>query len=337
MQANITAVLRALCFTKGSRTPLKKLTANRMSESLIIATRESPLALAQAHHVKAELESVIPGLSVSLLGMTTRGDQILDKPLAKVGGKGLFIKELEVALQEGRAHLAVHSLKDVPMVLPKGFSLAAILPREDARDALVSNKYPTLADMPAGAIVGTSSLRRAAVLSRAFPKLKFEPVRGNVNTRMTKLDKGEFDALILAAAGLIRLGMTERIRDRLPIELSLPAPGQAALGIEIVSDDDYTAEIVSELDHAPTAVACMAERMVSRLLGGSCELPLGAYADFVDAEQPLRLRAFVANLDGSVCVSAEAFGTPDAPEALGEEVAELLKAQGADKIIASLK
>ena len=307
-----------------------------MSESLIIATRESPLALAQAHHVKSELESVVPGLSVTLLGMTTRGDQILDKPLAKIGGKGLFIKELEVALQEGRAHLAVHSLKDVPMTLPKGFVLAAILPREDARDAFVSSKYATLAEMPAGAIVGTSSLRRAAVLKRAYPTLTFAPVRGNVNTRLAKLDSGEFDAIILAAAGLIRLGMKDRITMCIPIEESLPAPGQAALGIEVVSDDEDTADIVSELDHAPTAIACTAERMVSRLLGGSCELPLGAYADFVEGDKPLRLRAFVSNLDGSNVASAEAFGTPDMPEALGEIVAKMLKAQGADRIIASL-
>ena len=294
------------------------------------------MALAQAHHVKSELESVVPGLSVTLLGMTTRGDQILDKPLAKIGGKGLFIKELEVALQEGRAHLAVHSLKDVPMTLPKGFILAAILPREDARDAFVSSKYASLAAMPARSIVGTSSLRRAAVLKRAYPTLKYEPVRGNVNTRLAKLDSGEFDAIILAAAGLIRLGMTDRITMCIPIEESLPAPGQAALGIEVVSDDEDTAEIVSELDHAPTAIACTAERMVSRLLGGSCELPLGAYADFVEGDKPLRLRAFVSNLDGSEVVTAEAFGTPDMPEALGEEVAKLLKAQGADRIIASL-
>ena len=307
-----------------------------MSESLIIATRESPLALAQAQHVKSELESVIPGLSVTLLGMTTRGDQILDKPLAKIGGKGLFIKELEVALQDGRAHLAVHSLKDVPMTLPKGFILAAILPREDARDAVVSSKYPSLAAMPAGAIVGTSSLRRAAVLKRAYPTLRYVPVRGNVNTRLAKLDSGEFDAIILAAAGLIRLGMRDRIAMCIPIEESLPAPGQAALAIEVISDDEDTADIVSELDHAPTAIACTAERMVSRLLGGSCELPLGAYADFVEGDKPLRLRAFVSNLDGSEVVSAEAFGTPDMPEALGEIVAKLLKAQGADRIIASL-
>ena len=307
-----------------------------MSESLIIATRESPLALAQAHHVKSELESVIPGLSVSLLGMTTRGDQILDQPLAKIGGKGLFIKELEVALQEGRAHLAVHSLKDVPMVLPRGFTLAAILPREDARDAFVSSKYASLAAMPAGGIVGTSSLRRAAVLKRAYPTLTYAPVRGNVNTRLAKLDAGEFDAIILAAAGLIRLGMRERITMCIPVEESLPAPGQAALGIEVVNDDEHTAEIVSELDHAPTAIACTAERMVSRLLGGSCQIPLGAYADFVDGDKPLRLRAFVSNVDGSIVASAEAFGTPDMPEALGEIVAKMLKAQGADRIIASL-
>jgi hydroxymethylbilane synthase len=307
-----------------------------MSEPLIIATRESPLALAQAHHVKAELESVIPGLSVSLLGMTTRGDQILDKPLAKVGGKGLFIKELEVALQEGRAHLAVHSLKDVPMVLPKGFTLAAILPREDARDAFVSSRFASLDDMPAGAIVGTSSLRRAAVLKRKYPLLEFKSLRGNVNTRLAKLDTGEYGAIILASAGLIRLGMRERIRSAIPVEISLPAPGQAALGIEVVSDDDETADIVSELDHAPSAIACTAERTVSRLLGGSCELPLGAYADWVEGDKPLRLRAFVASLDGREYVEAEAFGTPDLPEALGEAVAAQLKAQGADQIIANL-
>jgi hydroxymethylbilane synthase len=307
-----------------------------MGSSLIIATRESPLALAQARHVKAELESVIPGLSVELLGMTTRGDQILDKPLAKIGGKGLFIKELEVALQEGRAHLAVHSLKDVPMVLPKGFTLAAILPREDARDAFVSNRFASLAEMPSGAVIGTSSLRRAAVLKRKFPALEFKPLRGNVNTRLRKLDEGEFDAAILAVAGLIRLDMAERICSRIDVEISIPAPGQAALGIEVVSDDDETAEIVAELDHAPSAICCTAERMVSRLLGGSCELPLGAYADFVDGEKPVRLRAFVANLDGSRYIEAEAFGTPDMPEALGEEVAELLKSQGALEIIKSL-
>jgi hydroxymethylbilane synthase len=307
-----------------------------MSSPLIIATRESPLALAQAHHVKAALESVIPDLRVELLGMTTRGDQILDKPLAKIGGKGLFIKELEVALHEGRAHLAVHSLKDVPMVLPKGFSLAAILEREDPRDAFVSNKFASLDEMPAGAIVGTSSLRRAAVLNRKYPKLKFEPLRGNVNTRLRKLDADEFDAAILACAGLIRLDMAERIRSRIDIEISIPAPGQAALGIEVVSDDDDTAEIVAELDHAPTAICCTAERTVSRLLGGSCELPLGAYADWVDGDKPLRLRAFVANLDGSQYVEAEAFGTPDMPEALGEEVAEMLKTKGALEIIKAL-
>jgi hydroxymethylbilane synthase len=307
-----------------------------MSESLIIATRESPLALAQANFVKTELESLDDELTVELLGMTTRGDQIQDKPLAKVGGKGLFIKELEVAMQEGRAHLAVHSLKDVPMVLPKGFALAAILEREDPRDAFVSNTFTSLGDMSVGKIVGTSSLRRAAVLKRRYPHLEFKPVRGNVNTRLRKLDEGEFDALILAAAGLIRLGMRARITALIEPEVSLPAPGQAALGIEVLADDDETADIVAELDHAPTAICCTAERMVSRLLGGSCELPLGAYADFVDGDKPLRLRAFVASLDGSNYVEAEAFGTPDMPEALGEVVAKLLKAQGAEAIIASL-
>ena len=307
-----------------------------MDDPLIIATRESPLALAQANFVKAELEALDDDVEVELLGMTTRGDQILDKPLAKIGGKGLFIKELELAMQEGRADLAVHSLKDVPMVLPKGFVLAAILKREDPRDAFVSNKFASLDDMPAGSVVGTSSLRRAAVLKRKYPGLKFEPLRGNVNTRLRKLDSGEYDAAILAAAGLIRLGMADRIRARIEIEVSIPAPGQAALGIEVLADDEDTAEIVAELDHAPTAICCTAERTVSRLLGGSCELPLGAYADWVEGEKPLRLRAFVANLDGSRYVEAEAFGTPDMPEALGEAVAEMLKAKGALEIIQTL-
>ncbi len=307
-----------------------------MDEPLIIATRESPLALAQANFVKAQLEALDDGLEVELLGMTTRGDQILDKPLAKIGGKGLFIKELELAMQEGSADLAVHSLKDVPMVLPKGFVLAAILKREDPRDAFVSNKYASLDAMPAGGVVGTSSLRRAAVLKRKYPGLKFEPLRGNVNTRLRKLDAGEYDAAILAAAGLIRLDMADRIRARIDVEVSIPAPGQAALGIEVLADDEETAEIVAELDHAPTAICCTAERTVSRLLGGSCELPLGAYADWVEGEKPLRLRAFVANLDGSQYVEAEAFGTPDMPEALGEVVADMLKAKGALEIIKAL-
>ncbi len=307
-----------------------------MDEPLIIATRESPLALAQANFVKAQIEALEDGFAVELLGMTTRGDEIQDKPLAKVGGKGLFIKELEVAMQEGRAHLAVHSLKDVPMTLPKGFTLAAILEREDPRDAFVSKKFASLDAMSAGSVVGTSSLRRAAILKRRYPTLAFKSVRGNVNTRLRKLDDSEFDALILAAAGLIRLGMRERITALIEPEISLPAPGQAALGIEVLADDEDTAEIVAELDHAPTAICCTAERMVSRLLGGSCELPLGAYADWVDGEKPLRLRAFVANMDGSQLVEAEAFGTPDMPEALGEEVAEMLKAKGALAIIKSL-
>jgi len=307
-----------------------------MSEPLIIATRESPLALAQACHVQRELVSVVAPREVRLEPMTTRGDQILDRALSKVGGKGLFVKELEVAMAEGRAHLAVHSLKDVPMQLPKGFTLAAVLTREDPRDAFVSGQAPTLAALPAGARVGTSSLRRAAVLKRRFPGLEFVPVRGNVGTRLAKLDTGAFDALILAAAGLRRLGLEARIRECLPVEVSLPAPGQAALGIEILSDDEETAEIVAELDHAPTAICCLAEREVSRRLGGSCELPIAAYADWVDGASPLHLRALVANLDGSVIVEAEAFGTPDAPEALGRTVAEALLAQGADRVIQQL-
>ncbi|MCX8099579.1 MAG: hydroxymethylbilane synthase [Casimicrobiaceae bacterium] len=308
-----------------------------MSEPLVIATRESPLALAQARYVQGLLASVAAPRPVTLAPMTTRGDQILDRALSKVGGKGLFIKELEVAMAEGRAQLAVHSLKDVPMVLPRGFALAAILEREDPRDAFVCTRFASLEELPAGARVGTSSLRRAALLKRRYPSLSFVAVRGNVNTRLAKLDRGEVDALILAAAGLKRLGLAERIGAVLPVEVSLPAPGQAALGIEVRSEDEETAELVSALDHAPTAVCCLAEREVSRQLGGSCELPLAAYAEWVEAPQPLRLRALLASPDGRQLVQAEAFGSPDAPEALGAEVANRLRAAGADDLIRQIR
>jgi hydroxymethylbilane synthase len=255
--------------------------------------------------------------------MTTRGDQILDKPLNKVGGKGLFIKELEIAMQEGRADLAVHSLKDVPMTLPRGFMLAAMLEREDARDAFVSDKFETLAQLPAGARVGTSSLRRMVNLRRRYKTLDFVPVRGNVGTRLKKMQAGECDALILATAGLKRLGMSERITAHLSIEESLPAPGQAALGLECASTADDIAEIASELDHAPTAVCCSAERAVSRALGGSCDVPLAAYATVNGFE--IHLRAWLASTDGARFVETEARGMVDAPEELGLRVADELQ------------
>jgi hydroxymethylbilane synthase len=245
--------------------------------TLTIATRESRLALWQAEHVR-DLLAARFGVVVKLLGMTTRGDQILDRTLSKVGGKGLFVKELETALEEGHADLAVHSLKDVPMDLPPGFALAAVLEREDPRDALVSPRYATLADLPQGACVGTSSLRRLAQLATARPDLRIEPLRGNLDTRLRKLDEGQYDAIVLAAAGLVRLGLAERIRMRFGAQQMLPAAGQGALGIEVRADDTGLSDMLAGLSHTPTWLAVHAERAVSRGLGGSCSMPLAAHA-----------------------------------------------------------
>jgi hydroxymethylbilane synthase len=249
----------------------------RMSTPTIIATRESRLALWQAEHVKAALQQRF-GLAVELLGMTTRGDQILDRALSKVGGKGLFVKELETALERGEAHLAVHSLKDVPMELPEGFVLAAIWEREDPRDAFVSNRYGNVDELPQEAVVGTSSLRRVVQLLARRPDLRIEPLRGNLDTRLRKLDDGGFDAIVLAAAGLVRLGLAERIRARFEPEQMLPAAGQGALGLEVREDAAGLKALLAETIHAPTFLACQAERAVSRGLGGSCSLPLAAHA-----------------------------------------------------------
>jgi hydroxymethylbilane synthase len=245
--------------------------------TLTIATRESRLALWQAEHVR-DLLGARFGLAVRLLGMTTRGDQILDRSLSKVGGKGLFVKELESALEEGRADLAVHSLKDVPMDLPPGFALAAVLEREDPRDALVSPRYASLAELPQGGCIGTSSLRRVAQLAAARPDLRIEPLRGNLDTRLRKLDEGQYDAIVLAAAGLMRLGLAGRIRTRFPAALMLPAAGQGALGIEVRADDAPLRGALAALVHRPTWLAVHAERAVSRGLGGSCSMPLAAHA-----------------------------------------------------------
>jgi hydroxymethylbilane synthase len=249
----------------------------RMNAPTIIATRESRLALWQAEHVKAELQQRF-GLSVELLGMTTRGDQILDRALSKVGGKGLFVKELETALERGEAHLAVHSLKDVPMELPEGFALAAIWEREDPRDAFVSNRYASVDELPQGAVVGTSSLRRVVQLLAHRPDLRIEPLRGNLDTRLRKLDEGGFDAIVLAAAGLVRLGLAGRIRSRFEPAQMLPAAGQGALGIEVREDAASLKALLAQTIHGPTFLACQAERAVSRGLGGSCSLPLAAHA-----------------------------------------------------------
>jgi hydroxymethylbilane synthase len=303
-----------------------------MPDSWIIATRESPLALWQAEHVRDRLRALHPGARVELLGMTTRGDQILDRALSKVGGKGLFIKELEVALAERRAHLAVHSLKDVPMMLAPEFSLAAVMAREDPRDCFVSARWESLEAMPPGSIVGTSSLRRELMLRAAFPRLDVRPVRGNVGTRLRKLDAGEFDALLMAAAGLKRLGLAGRIRQILPTSQFLPAPGQGALGIEALTDDAEAAALVAPLEDASTRAATAAERAVSRLLGGSCEVPLAAYAE-LEPDGRLHLRARVGNHRTGELVATEAAGPMNDPEALGVEVVDRLKQLGALRLL----
>ena len=271
--------------------------------------------------------------------MTTRGDQILDKALSKVGGKGLFVKELETALEDGRADLAVHSLKDVPMVMPEGFDLSCVMAREDARDAFVSNDYASLEDLPQGAIVGTSSLRRESVLRAKFPHLHIEPLRGNLDTRMGKLDKGEYQAIILAAAGLKRLGLESRIRAFLPYDPYTPAAGQGALGIETLSAHPNIKQWLAPLNDMPTLLAVSAERMVSRQLGGSCEVPLAAHATWDQNHMSMNIRSFVASTDGkAICLangSATVKSVEDA-EALGLAVAKDLLAQGAADLIPAL-
>ncbi|MER2553807.1 MAG: hydroxymethylbilane synthase, partial [Thauera sp.] len=283
-------------------------------ERIVIATRESRLALWQAEHIKARLEGLHPGCRVELLGMTTRGDQILDRPLAKVGGKGLFVKELETALIDGRADIAVHSMKDVPMVMGTEFALPCITAREVPLDAFVSNRYERLADMPPGAVVGTSSLRRESQLHAQYPFLAVTSLRGNLDTRLRKLDEGQYDAIILAAAGLARLGMGERIRAVMAAEVSLPAAGQGALGIECLAARADVIGWLQPLVDAESTACVLAERAVARALAGSCEVPLGAYAVLRDGA--LWLRGFVARPDGSTIVRAERTGAPAAAEAL---------------------
>jgi hydroxymethylbilane synthase len=301
---------------------------------IVLASRESRLAMWQAVHVRDRLAALNPDSEVVILGMTTKGDQILDRPLAEIGGKGLFIKELEVAMEEGRAHLAVHSMKDVPMVMPEGFALPVISARENPRDAFVSNTYAGLDELPAGAVVGTSSLRREAVLRAKYPQLVIRSLRGNLDTRLRKLDEGQYDAIILAAAGLIRLGLESRIRSVLTPEQSLPAPGQGALGIEIRDGDAAMAAVVAPLNDAETAHCVKAERAFSRALGGSCQVPLGGYA-IIERGQ-LWLRGFVATADGTQMVSGELRGDPAADEALGRQLADMLRAQGAGAILEKL-
>ena len=298
-----------------------------MAASIVIATRESRLALWQAEHVRDLLAQRF-GAQVELLGMTTRGDQILDRALSKVGGKGLFVKELENALEDGRAQLAVHSLKDVPMQLPEGFVLGAVLPREDARDAFVSPRFASLQQLPQGARVGTSSLRRAAQLLALRPDLRIEALRGNLDTRLRRLDDAQYDAIVLAAAGLLRLGLGERIRTRLT--QLLPCAGQGALGIEVLSARPEVAAAVRQLAHLPTWLACAAERAVSRRLGGSCSVPLAAHATPL-GDGRWQLRAAFGMPDGRLLRAQAEAALPElgAAERLGEAVAEDLRRAGA--------
>lgn len=305
-----------------------------MSDSIIIATRESPLALWQAEHVQALLRDRYPEKDVKLLGMTTKGDQILDKTLSKIGGKGLFVKELEVAMQQGAAHLAVHSLKDVPMELPEVFVLAAVSSREDPRDAFVSPRYETLESMPAGSVVGTASLRRELMLRSKFPHLVVKPVRGNVGTRLRKLDSGEYDALIMASAGLKRLGLEERIREIISDEISLPSPGQGALGLECLANDEKTREAVAFINDEQTRACCLAERAVSRALGGSCQVPLAAYATITDST--MRLRALIGDHTTGELVATEQTGPWTEYERLASEAVDALLKQGARRYIEKL-
>ncbi|WP_165466370.1 hydroxymethylbilane synthase [Enterobacter cloacae] len=301
---------------------------------LRIATRQSPLALWQAHYVKQRLEACHTGLRVELVPMVTRGDVILDTPLAKVGGKGLFVKELELALLENRADIAVHSMKDVPVEFPEGLGLVTICEREDPRDAFVSNRYDSLDALPAGSVVGTSSLRRQCQLAERRPDLVIRSLRGNVGTRLGKLDNGDYDAIILAVAGLKRLGLEERIRVALPPEQSLPAVGQGAVGIECRLDDARTQALLAPLNHDDTAIRVKAERAMNTRLEGGCQVPIGSYAELTGDE--LWLRALVGAPDGSKMVRGERRGKPQDAEALGVSLAEELLNNGAREILAEV-
>lgn len=303
-------------------------------KTLRIATRNSPLALWQAEDVKARVEALDLGVSVELLKMTTKGDQLLDSPLAKIGGKGLFVKELETAMLDGKADIAVHSIKDVPAVLPQGLQVVHIMDRENPHDAFVSNSYENPESLPEGAVVGTCSLRRQAQLMARFPHLNVHNLRGNVNTRLAKLDNGEYDAIILAAAGLIRLEMPERIACELSVEDSLPAAGQGIVGIETRVDDDDTSSIIDHLHHQETSYRVMAERALSARLDGGCQVPIGAYSEMQGNK--IWLRGLVATPDGKQLVTADASAHQNEAVDLGVRVAEMLLYRGANDILKGL-
>ena len=303
-------------------------------QKLVIASRESALAMWQALHIQARLQTLYPDCNVQILGMTTTGDQILDSPLSRIGGKGLFVKELEMALIDGSADLAVHSMKDVPMNLPEGFLMAATGEREDARDAFVSNAYDDLESLPHGSIVGTSSLRRQSQLQHRFPHLIIESLRGNVQTRLRKLDEGQYAAIILAAAGLIRLQLDQRIRQLISVENSIPAVGQGALGIEVNANRDDLLEILAPLNHEDTQLCVEAERGFSRALAGSCTVPLGAYA--IRDGDTIHMTGFVASVDGTQMLREKITGEATNSDAVGRALAAKLVARGADKMLAEL-
>jgi hydroxymethylbilane synthase len=306
-----------------------------MSNIIRIATRKSPLAMWQAEHVSALLTTLHPGLEIEIVGMTTKGDKILDAPLAKVGGKGLFVKELEQGMLDGEADIAVHSMKDVPVDFPEGLHLAVIMDREDPRDAFVSNRYADLASLPEGACVGTSSLRRQCQLADRRPDLRIEPLRGNVNTRLAKLDAGEYDAIILAAAGLMRLGFESRIRGRIAPEDSLPAIGQGAIGIECRSADPRTNDLIAPLHHRDTAERVLAERAMNARLHGGCQVPIAGHA-VIEGDR-LVLKGLVGTPDGTRILRAESEGPRDEPEVIGTRVADDLLSQGAGEILSALQ
>ncbi|GEM81569.1 hydroxymethylbilane synthase [Vibrio superstes] len=304
-------------------------------QTLRIATRKSPLALWQAHYVKSRLEEIHPDLNVELVTMVTKGDIILDTPLAKVGGKGLFVKELEVAMLEKRADIAVHSMKDVPVDFPEGLGLAVICEREDPRDAFVSNTYQSVDELPQGAIVGTCSLRRQCQISASRPDLVIKELRGNVGTRLGKLDDGQYDAIILAAAGLKRLEMVERIQSYIEPESSLPAVGQGAVGIECRLDDERVRELIKPLNHTDTSDRVSAERAMNLALEGGCQVPIGSYC-VITPDNQLYLRGLVGKPDGTEIIRAEIRGERSQAIAMGEELAQELLASGAKEILSEV-
>jgi hydroxymethylbilane synthase len=307
-----------------------------VTKKVRIATRKSPLALWQAEYVKRELLRYHPELQVDLVAMSTRGDKLLDAPLAKVGGKGLFVKELEVAMLEGRADIAVHSMKDVPMEFPQGLGLPVICEREDPTDAFVSNNYSDLSQLPDNAVVGSSSLRRQTQIRAQFSNLKIKDLRGNVNTRLDKLDRGEYDALILASAGLIRLDMAHRITSRLDTDLCLPAGGQGAVGIECRSDDTAILALLSPLHHQDTANCVIAERALNQRLQGGCQVPIACFAELSDDRQSMSLRGLVGSVDGKKILQSNLSGPVAQAQHLGEALADQLLEMGAGEILSEV-